>query len=143
MFGLLVTVVREAEQGITRPDLIGVIQREAPQLNQGSASIIISQAQGGVGVIRLHDGAFRPTERGMELLKAPEPAAVLRAPLVGRFFGMGHLLLLLHKNADGVPQQELAKRVSANRPTWTSARPGRNYPMGACDRTCAAGFRSR
>jgi 5-methylcytosine-specific restriction protein B len=129
--GLLMAVMREAEQGITRPDLIGVIQREAPQLSQGSASIIISQAQGGVGLIRLHDGAFRPTERGMELLNAPEPAAVLRAPLVGRFFGMGHLLLLLRRSLDGIPQQELAKRVSATCPTWTSARPGQELTQWA------------
>jgi len=122
--GLLVAVVREAEQGIARSDLVSAIQREAPQLSQSSASIIISQAQGGLGLVQLGGGAFRPTERGVELLNAPDPAEVLRAPLVGRFFGMGHLLLLLQSSPGGLPQQEVAKRVSATCSTWTTSRPG-------------------
>jgi 5-methylcytosine-specific restriction protein B len=43
----LVAVVREAEQGISRDDLINVILPEATQLNASSAGNIISQALAG------------------------------------------------------------------------------------------------
>jgi len=121
---LLVAVVREAEQGIGRDDLISVILTEATQLNASSASNIISQAQGGLGLIHLDNGAYRPTERGLELLTAADPAEVLRAPLIGRVFGMGHLLRILANNPDGVGQAEAARRLQALVPSWTTTQPG-------------------
>ena len=77
---LLVAMVREAEQGIAREDLIDIILDQASQLNASSAPNMISQAMGGLGLIRLEGGSYRPTERGQELLIASEPAQVLRAP---------------------------------------------------------------
>jgi 5-methylcytosine-specific restriction enzyme B len=122
--GLLVAVARESEQGISRDDLIATIMQEAPQLQSGSASNIISQALGGLGIIKLEGGGYRPTERGLELLMASDPAVVLRAPLVGRVFGMGHLLLKLSGNKKGLPQQEVTKYLKGLVPTWTTTQPG-------------------
>jgi 5-methylcytosine-specific restriction enzyme B len=122
--GLLVAVARESEQGISRDDLIATIMQEAPQLQSGSASNIISQALGGLGIIKLEDGGYRPTERGLEFLMAPDPAVVLRAPLVGRVFGMGHLLIALSSNKNGLPQQEVTKYLQSLVPTWKTTQPG-------------------
>jgi len=121
---LLVALVREAEQGISRDDLINTILAEAAQLNASSAANIISQATGGLGLIHLDNGAFRPTQRGLELLTANDPAQVLRAPLIGRVFGMGHLLLLLSKNPDGITPTVAARSLQALVPSWTTTMPG-------------------
>jgi MoxR-like ATPase len=118
---VLRAIVLEAEQGISRADLIRVIQREAPQLKAaGSASNIISQAQGGLALIGLHDGAYRPTERGLELLTAPDAAQVLQPLLVGRIFGIGHLLLALKNKPDGIGQKVLSEQLSILVPTRRS-----------------------
>lgn len=122
--GVFVAVVREAENGITRDDLASVILSEAPQLNTNSAANVISQATGGLGLIHLVDGAYRPTQRGLELLSANEPAEVLRAPLVGRVFGMGHLLLQLSRHPEGLGATDAAKWLQSLVPTWTTTMPG-------------------
>lgn len=121
---LLQAVVREAEQGISRDDLVSVIVSEATQLNASSAGNIISQAMGGLGLLRLEDGAYRPTERGHELLTADEPAQALRGALVGRVFGMGHLLLMIRHAPAKLTLLEAAKRLQALVPTWTTTQPG-------------------
>ncbi|MBB3973366.1 McrB family protein [Hansschlegelia beijingensis] len=121
---LLVAMVREAEQGIAREDLIDVILNEAPQLNASSAPNMISQAMGGLGLIRLEDGSYRPTERGQELLIASDPVQVLRGPLVGRVFGMGHLLLMIGREPGALRHSEAARRLQDLVPTWTSTLPG-------------------
>jgi len=121
---LLVTMVREAELGIAREDLVDVILTEAPQLNASSAPNMISQAMGGLGLIRLEDGSYRPTERGLELLIASEPVQVLRAPLVGRVFGMAHLLLMVRSEPSMLRPNDAAKRLQDLVPTWTSLQPG-------------------
>lgn len=122
--GLLVAVVRECEQGVGRQDLIDFITQEAPHLSDASAGQVISQALGGgLGLIRFADGAYYPTERGLELLTAPEPSHVLRAPIVGRVFGMGHLLLRLQRDG-GMSQQDAARYVQSLVPTWKTTMPG-------------------
>lgn len=121
---LLVAMVREAEQGIAREDLIDVILAEASQLNASSAPNMISQAMGGLGLIRLEGGSYRPTERGQELLIASDPAQVLQAPLVGRVFGMGHLLLMVGREPGTLRQSEAAKRLQDLVPTWKTTLPG-------------------
>jgi 5-methylcytosine-specific restriction enzyme B len=121
---LLVAVVREAEQGITREDLVNVILTEATHLNSSSAGNVISQAMGGLGLIHLDNGSYRPTERGVEFLTATDPAQVLRAPLIGRVFGMGHLLRILARNPAGVGQTDAASQLRALVPTWKTTLPG-------------------
>jgi MoxR-like ATPase len=110
---LLVAVVREAEQGISRPDLVAAIQREAPHLKaHGSASNIISQAQGGLALIGMKDGAYRPTDRGLELLTNPVAEQVLQPLLIGRIFGIGQLLLALKDSPAGVEKKMLVEDLS-------------------------------
>jgi hypothetical protein len=119
---LLVAVVREAEQGITRQDLIAVILREAPHLKAaGSAANTISQAQGGLGLIGLRDGAYRPTEHGLELLSASDPREVLQPLLIGRVFGVGQLLLTLKEAPEGKSQRSVAQYIAELSPTRKSA----------------------
>ena len=118
---LLIAVVREAEQGISRSDLITVIQREAPHLKAaGSASNIISQAQGGLALIGFRDAAFRPTEKGLELLSTPDAAQALQPLLIGRIFGMGHLLLALKDKPDGLIKNTLTEQLFTLIPTRKS-----------------------
>lgn len=122
---LLLAMVRESEQGIAREDLVTVILSEATQLNAASAGNILSQAMGGLGLLRVDSGdIYRPTERGLELLAAEDPATVLRGPLIGRVFGMGHLLLMVHKEPGVLNPSEAAKRLQSLVPTWKSTQPG-------------------
>ncbi|SAK40656.1 GTPase subunit of restriction endonuclease-like protein [Caballeronia fortuita] len=125
---LLVAIARETEHGLSREDLITTIVQEAPQLSSSTAAIIISQALGGLGLITLADGGYRPTTRGLDLLNAPDPREVLRGPLVGRVFGVGHLLLWLEKAEEGLAFAELSARLKALVPTWNSSQPG-NYTI--------------
>lgn len=126
---LLVSIVRECEQGISRDDLVDLIQQEAPQLSEVSANQVVNQALGGgLGLIRYADGAYTPTERGLELLNASEPGSILRAPLVGRVFGMGHLLLRLHKQGP-MSRLDAARWLQSLVPTWKSTMPG-SYIVG-------------
>jgi len=121
---LLVSMVREAEQGISREDLVSVILAEATQLNASSAGNMLSQAMGGLGLLRLEDGAYRPTDRGLDLLAAADPAEVLRAPLIGRVFGFGHLLLIVRREKGVLRATDAAARLQALVPTWKSNQPG-------------------
>lgn len=121
---LLVSIVREAEQGISRSDLISAILSEASQLNSSAAAVIISQACGGLGLLQVKDNTYTPTVLGMELLTADDAAAVLRGPLIGRVFGMGHLLRILLLNKDGLTHTDAATRLQALVPTWTTTQPG-------------------
>ena len=121
---VLLTMLRECEQGLSRQDLIGVIMTLAPTLGEGSAGIVLSQAMGGLGLIQLSDGGYRPTSRGLEVLGAAVPVHALRGPLVGRVLGVGHLLRLMRKHPDGVMMQALATELQALFPTWTTPRSG-------------------
>lgn len=119
---LLAAIILECEQGVTRQDLISFIQRQAPNLKAaGSAANIISQAQGGLGLIGLHDGAYRPTERGLELLSNPDPARVLQPLLIERVFGIGHLLMALKNQPNGIEQKTLGAQIAGLIPTRKSA----------------------
>lgn len=121
--GLLVSMVRESEQGVGRQDLIDFIVEEAPHLSGSSAAQMIGQALGGgLGLIRFADGAYYPTDRGLELLTAEEPGHVLRAPLIGRVFGMGHLLLRL-RELGSATQQDAARYVQSLVPSWKTSQP--------------------
>lgn len=121
---LLLAMVREAEQGITREELVGVILEEATQLNTSSAGNIISQAMGGLGLLRMDGSVYRPTDRGQDLLTVDNPATVLRGPLIGRVFGMGHLLLMVRREPGALKPTDAAKRLRELVPTWTSTQPG-------------------
>ncbi len=122
--GVLMAMLREAEQGIGRPELIQTILSEAPQLNANSAASTISQAMGGLGLLRLDGDSYRPTDRGRDMLAAPDPVPVLRAPLVGRVFGMGQLLLMVRREPGKLSVTEAARRLMDLVPTWTSTQPG-------------------
>lgn len=122
---LLLAMIRESEHGIAREDLVTVILSEATQLNVASAGNILSQAMGGLGLLRVDSGdIYRPTERGQELLAVEDPATVLRGPLIGRVFGMGHLLLMVQKEPGVLNPSEAAKRLQSLVPTWKSTQPG-------------------
>ncbi|MGI4746200.1 MAG: McrB family protein [Janthinobacterium lividum] len=126
---LLMAMVREAEQGISREDLVSVILSEAVQLNASSASNMISQAMGGLGLLRLDGLTYRPTERGHEMLTAAEPAHVLRGPLIGRVFGMGHLLRMVQREPGKLRPIDVSTKIRDLVPTWTSTLPG-SYILG-------------
>lgn len=122
---LLVAMLREAEHGISREDLIATILSEASQLNASSAGNMISQAMGGLGLIKLDGNTFRPTERGQEMLIAAQPGHVLRGPLVGRVFGMGHLLRMVRNEPGKLKPIDVANRLKDLVPTWTTTLPGK------------------
>src|SRR5690606_32495817 len=97
---VLLTMLRECEQGLSRQDMLSVIRAVAPNLSEGSASIVLSQAMGGLGLVQLSDGGYRPTAKGQEVLAAAVPIHALRAPLVGRVLSAGHLLRLMRNRPE-------------------------------------------
>lgn len=129
---LLTSMVREAEQGISRSDLINVILSEATQLNTNSAGIILSQAMGGLGLLKLEGDIYRPTDRGLSLLASANPAEVLRAPLIGRIFGFGHLLLMVRREPEKFRRIDAAEYLQALVPTWKTTQPGSYIVSWAC-----------
>lgn len=118
---LINTIVRDAEHGITRKDLVANVQAEAPYLNAKSAGMQIGVARERLGLLELHDGdIFRPTSLGRELLEGESASNVLAPIMLRRIWGFAQLLDALRTNAEGLGRNAIGAELRRRHGSWTT-----------------------
>jgi 5-methylcytosine-specific restriction protein B len=115
---VLLSMVRAAENGIEKEDLIQQIGEEAPTLNHGSRSNVIAQAVS-LGVITNDNGVYRPTAEGRALLEGTPPAVKLAPVLIRSVFGVAQILDDL-RSAGPLERGQIASNCRQYYPKWTS-----------------------
>jgi 5-methylcytosine-specific restriction protein B len=115
---LLLSMVRAAENGIGREDLMQQIGEEAPGLNRGSRMNLLAQAPA-LSLLTFEHGVYRPTAAGRALLEG-EPAADLLTPVFVRtVFGFAHILDDLARNG-AMTREDIAEACRSYYPRWTT-----------------------
>jgi len=110
-------VVRVAEHGSTRQELISVFQEYIPKFNARSADSFIMLVRR-LGLLELQDNTLRPTARGRELYEGEAPSDVLAPVLITQIFGVAQLLHELEALPAGLTMSELAGRLRTWYPPW-------------------------
>ncbi|MGQ9369601.1 McrB family protein [Azospirillum sp. ST 5-10] len=113
---LLLAIVRAAEAGAGRDELLAAIATEAPQLNGNSQAQVLSQAVT-LGLLTVDNGTYRPTEGGLALLEGQNPANVLAKVFLRNIFGFAILIDEL-RHADGPVTKTAA--MKALRRCWSN-----------------------
>jgi len=115
---LLVSMLRAAENGIEKPDLLQHIADSSPTLKQASQAQVLSQAVT-LGLLSVDRGTYRPTAPGRSLLEGEAPSDVLTPTFVRTVFGFA---LILRDLAVLGPQPRgaIADRAKGYYPNWTS-----------------------
>lgn len=115
---LLLTVVRAAENGIEREDLLQQIGEEAPNLNRGSRQQILAQAVS-LGLLTLEGTSYRPTRAGTGLLEGESAADMLVPVFVRTIFGFALILADL-RGATSLQRGDIGERARTYYPRWTT-----------------------
>lgn len=118
---LLLSILRAAEGGIGRDEMIAAIMAEAPQLKANSAGQVLSQAVT-LGLLTVDSGTYRPTEAGTALLEGENPANILAKVFLRNIYGFAILLDELRRAEGPVTKPAMIDVVRACRPSWTSER---------------------
>lgn len=116
---LLLAIVRAAEAGAGREELLAAIATEAPQLNANSRTQVLSQAVT-LGLLTVSSGTYRPTEGGLALLEGQKPSNILAKVFLRNIFGFAILLDELHHANRPLPKAEVMKVLRRCRPNWTT-----------------------
>jgi MoxR-like ATPase len=118
---LILAIVRDAEHGIGRRELIASIQEEAPHLSATSAGKQIALARGPLGLVEQHENdVIRPTALGRQLLDGESPASVLTPMLIRRVWGFAQALDALRAAPEGITRVDLVERLRVRNGAWTS-----------------------
>ncbi len=118
---LLLAIVRAAEAGAGREELLAAIATEAPRLNTNSRTQLLSQAVT-LGLLTVSSGTYRPAESGLALLEGQKPSNVLARVFLRNIFGFAILLDEL-RHADGpVTNADMMKELRQSWPNWTTNR---------------------
>ena len=112
------SIVRAAENGIQRDDLVQQIGEEAPTLNQASRNNVVAQAVA-IGLLSVESGTYRPTTAGRGLLEGEPAANMLYPAFVRTVFGFA-LLLDDVRLKPGIERGQLAEKAQAYYPRWTT-----------------------
>ncbi|MCX6976178.1 MAG: ATP-binding protein, partial [Verrucomicrobia bacterium] len=115
---LLMLVVRAAENGTDKADLLQQIAEEAPKLNLSSRQLVLSQA-GSLNLLSSEGGTYRPTSSGRALLEGESAADVLTPIFVRTVFGFALILRDL-KGAGFLTRGEIASKAQSYYPRWTT-----------------------
>lgn len=115
---LLMTVVRAAENGIEREDLLQQIGEEAPNLNRGSRQQVLTQAVS-LGMLAIDGAIYRPTRAGTGLLEGESAADMLTPIFVRSIFGFALILADL-RDTKSLQRGAIAERARGYYPRWTS-----------------------
>ena len=118
---LLLALVRSAEHGNGREELLSFIRTEAPQLELSSAQNVLSQATS-LGLLTAEAGTYRPTDAGLALIEGDGPADVLAPAFLRSVYGFAVILDELRQAGGSMGRGALLSAVRANRPNWTTNR---------------------
>ena len=115
---LLTSMLRMAENGIEKADLVQHIADSSPNLKQSSQAQVLSQAVT-LGLLSVSRGTYQPTDTGRLLLDGLPPADVLTPTFVRTVFGFA----LIVRDLGGLEQQtrgSIADRAREYYPNWTT-----------------------
>ena len=115
---LLMSVVRAAENGMEKEDLMQQIGEEAPNLNRGSRQNVLAQAVS-LNLLSIDGGTYRPTLTGRGLLEGESAADMLTPTFVRNIFGFALILGDLRETG-GLTRGEIAGRSQTYYPRWTT-----------------------
>lgn len=115
---LILSIVRAAENGIEKEDLLQQIAEEAPTLNASSRGQVLGHAVA-MNVVVVEHGVYKMTPTGRRLLDGESPANVLTPFFVRTVFGIALILDDLRKSGV-LTRGEIAKRAQGYYPNWTS-----------------------
>ncbi|QCO03439.1 McrB family protein [Azospirillum argentinense] len=116
---LLLSILRAAEGGVGRDEMIAAIMAEASQLKANSAGQVLSQAVT-LGLLTVDSGTYRPTEAGTALLEGENPANILAKVFLRNIYGFAILLDELRRADGPMTKSAIIDAVRACRPSWTT-----------------------
>ncbi|HLL52595.1 MAG TPA: AAA family ATPase [Myxococcaceae bacterium] len=111
-------MIRSAEHGATREEVLAAIREVSPGLKNSSAEQYLSLLRGTLGLLELRDGALRPTSRGQQLIEGEDPSDVLAPSLIAEIFGFAQVLWMLRTAPQG--RAEVIEQLRAWYPRWTT-----------------------
>jgi 5-methylcytosine-specific restriction enzyme B len=117
---LLMSVVRAAENGMEKEDLMQQVGEEAPNLNRGSRQNVLAQAVS-LNLLSVDGGTYRPTTAGRGLLEGGSASDMLTPTFVRTIFGFALILSDLRETG-GLERGEIVRRAQTYYPRWTSER---------------------
>lgn len=115
---LLLSLVRAAEHGMERADLVNQLIEEAPGLKQTSRQNVIAQAVS-LSLLKVDGSVLTPGPSGKALLEGSAAADVLTPTFVRNVFGFGLVLSDL-RDENTMTFGEIAERCRTYYPAWTS-----------------------
>ena len=118
---LLLAIVRAAEAGAGRDELLAAIATEAPQLNANSRMQVLSQAVT-LGLLTVASGTYRPTDGGLALLEGQKPSNILAKVFLRYIFGFAILLDELRHADQPLTKADAMKALRRSWPNWTTNR---------------------
>jgi 5-methylcytosine-specific restriction protein B len=116
--GLLLSMVRAAENGIDRESLDRQISEDAPALSRGSRSNLMSQASR-LGLLSFQSGTYRPTAAGSALLEGEPPGEVITPVMIRNVFGPAQILDDLSREGT-LTRSAIAQTCRRYYPRWTT-----------------------
>ena len=115
---LLLLILRAAENGIEKQDLIDQVAEASPTLKQASRAQVLSQAVT-LGLLSVDRGTYKPTVSGRALLDGEIAADILTPTFVKTVFGFALILRDLAAS-NGLSRGAIADRAREYYPNWTS-----------------------
>ena len=115
---LLLSLVRAAEHGMEREDLVNQIAEEAPTLKHSSRQNVIAQAVS-LNLLKVDGSVLSTAPAGRALLEGTAPADILTPTFVRNVFGFGLVMADLNES-DALTMGEIALRCRGYYPSWTS-----------------------
>ena len=115
---LLVSMLRAAENGIEKQDLLQQIAEDSPTLKQTSRAQVLAQAVT-LGLLSVDRGTYKPTTSGRALIEGEAAADVLTPTFARTVFGFA--LILRDLSVSGaLSRGAIADRARGYYPNWTS-----------------------
>ena len=115
---LLLSLVRAAEHGLEREDLVNQIAEEAPTLKHSSRQNVIAQAVS-LNLLKVDGSVLSTAPAGRALLEGTAPSDILTPTFVRNVFGFG-LVMADVSESDSLTMGEIIQRCRGYYPSWTS-----------------------
>lgn len=115
---LLLSLVRAAEHGMEREDLVNQIAEEAPSLKHSSRQNVIAQAVS-LNLLKVDGSVLSTAPAGRALLEGTAAADILTPTFVRNVFGFGLVMADLSES-DSLTMGEIILRCRGYYPSWTS-----------------------
>jgi 5-methylcytosine-specific restriction protein B len=115
---LLVSILRAAENGIEKQDLVQQMAEDSRTLKETSRAQVLSQAVT-LGLLSVDRGTYKPTVAGRALIEGEAASDVLTPTFVRTVFGFALILRDLSA-AGSLSRGEIADRARGYYPNWTS-----------------------